>query len=89
MGSDSPGPRPTLVFIDFDEARDGQYHRPTLMVLTHPIFSAARYDLDTPITTDQYCDGTLMILQVDGAPSAPLQDIADIYKAARAVTTGL
>lgn len=82
-------PVPTLVFIDFDQARDGRYHRPRVLTLTHPIYSAARYDQDTPITTDQYCDGTLVVLQGDGEPSAPLQDLASIYSAARAVTTEL
>lgn len=80
---------PTLVFIDFDRARDGEFHRPRVLAITHPIFSAARTDLGVAVETDQYCDGTLMQLEVNGEPSGPLQDLAQAYLDTRAITTEL
>jgi hypothetical protein len=41
------------------------------------------------VSTDQYCDATMVVLEVDGEPSAPLQDLARVYFETRAVTTEL
>ena len=84
--STTPDPLPTLVFIDFDRARDGFFHRPTVHVLTHPIWSSARLFAGVEVHTDQLTDGALYVYQVDGAPSAPLQDLAAVYQERRALS---
>lgn len=80
---------PTLVFIDFDRGLDGDFHRPKVIAITHPLLSTARTDLGVAVSTDQYCDATMVVLEVDGEPSAPLQDLARVYFETRAVTTEL
>jgi phosphatidylserine/phosphatidylglycerophosphate/cardiolipin synthase-like enzyme len=75
---------PTLVFIDYDKAVDGHFHQPMAMVLTHPLWSAARLFNDREVINDQMVDGALYVLSVQGSPSTPLQDLAAIYAFHRA-----
>ncbi len=71
---------PTVVYVDFDPARDGRYHTPTVMVLTHPLYSASRLFGSSPVVTDQYIDGTMVVMSVaDVPPSPPLQALAAIH----------
>lgn len=77
-------PLATLLFVDFDRAMDGRYHKPQAMMLTHPVLSAARSYSDRPVVTDQLTDGALYVLQVHGEPTAPLQELAQLYMDVRA-----
>jgi hypothetical protein len=84
------GGLPTVLFVDFEPGRDGFFHRPRVMVLSHPIWSAARLFNGQVVETDQYIDGTLMVLSVSSiAPSEPLAVIADLYNEARATAEEL
>jgi phosphatidylserine/phosphatidylglycerophosphate/cardiolipin synthase-like enzyme len=76
-------PIPTMAFIDFDKARDGRFHAPTTMVLTHPVWSAARLFSEQEVLTDQLVDGALYVMSVRGAPTTPLQRLAELYQVQR------
>ena len=77
-------PLSTLLFVDFDRAMDGRYHKPQAMMLTHPVLSAARSYSDRAVITDQLTDGALYVLQVHGEPTSPLQELAQLYMEVRA-----
>lgn len=77
-------PLPTLVFVDFDPALDGWFHMPKAMVLTHPIYSAARLFNGEEVVNDQLVDGALYVLGAHGQPTAPLQELARLYTDVRA-----
>jgi phosphatidylserine/phosphatidylglycerophosphate/cardiolipin synthase-like enzyme len=70
------GTLPTMMFLDLEEARDGRYHEPRVLTLTHPVWSASRLSGATEVVTDQYCDGTLFGLSVRGLP--PTRAIVDL-----------
>lgn len=76
-------PLPTIVYVDYDRARDGRFHMPKAMVLTHPVISAARLFAGEEVVTDQLTDGALVVVSMHGAPSLPLQALADVYVEAR------
>lgn len=78
-------PLPTIVFVDFDRARDGRYHMPMVYVLTHPIWSAARLYADVEVLNDQLVDGALYVIGAHGQPTGLQQDLAEIYKDQRAL----
>ncbi len=82
-------PLPTLVFVDLGRGLDGRFHQPRVMVGTHPIWSAARLFNDVEVVTDQLCDGALYVLGVDGQPTAPLQELSNIYRDVRVFTEAL
>jgi hypothetical protein len=90
LQANAAGGLPTVMFVDFEPARDGFFHRPRVMVLSHPVWSAARLFNGQVVETDQYIDGTLMVLSVSSiAPSEPLAVIADLYNEARATAEEL
>jgi len=75
---------PTVVLVDFGQARDGQYHRPRAMVLTHDLFAASRLYTDDQgrtetILTDQLIDGTLWSFDVYDAPSEELLLLEELW----------
>jgi hypothetical protein len=80
---------PTLLFVDFDRARNDQFYQPRVLAVTHPIYSAGRVWNDNTVTTDQLIDGTLVIYGMQGEPSAPLQALADLYRDVRATAEAL
>lgn len=82
-------PLPTIAFIDYDRALDGRYHMPRAMMLTHPMWSAARIFAGVEVINDQLVDGALYVLEVKGEPTAPLQDLAAIYQDKRALAEAL
>ncbi|MCB9682448.1 MAG: hypothetical protein H6733_13370 [Alphaproteobacteria bacterium] len=89
LQSVSTEPLPTIAFVDYDRARDGRYHMPSAMVLTHPILSAARLFADVEVVNDQLVDGALYVVEAHGAPTQPLQDLAAIYQDQRALAEDL
>lgn len=84
-----PNPLPTLLYVDFDRARDDRFHHPRVLALTHPVYSAGRTYNDATVTSDQLIDGTLVILGMQGEPSAPLQALADLYRDVRSTAEEL
>jgi hypothetical protein len=90
LQSSSLGGIPTILFIDFDRSpHDGNFHMPMGMVLTHPIWSASRLYNEEEVVTDQLCDGTLTVLSVNGEPTKPLQDLANLYRDERTLALEL
>lgn len=75
---------PTIAFIDYDKAADGEFHEPMALVLTHPLWSASRLYNNREVTNDQLVDGSLYVLSVWGEPSRPLVDLAELYSFHRA-----
>lgn len=94
LRSTSTEPLPTLAFFDFARAPDGRYHRPRVVALTHPIWSAARVFNNTTVQTDQYCDGAAYVLWMnalatDGGPSAELVGLGELYNDLRSTAEEL
>jgi phosphatidylserine/phosphatidylglycerophosphate/cardiolipin synthase-like enzyme len=76
LQNSAAGTLPTMMFLDLEQARDGRYHEPRVLTLTHPVWSASRLSGSTEVVTDQYCDGTLFGLSVRGLP--PTRAIVDL-----------
>lgn len=89
LQSYDPVPLPTIVFVDFDKARDGRFHTPRALVLGHPIWSAARTFAGSAVVTDQLVDATLVVLGNQGEPTLPLKALADVYADRRATAEAL
>lgn len=53
---------PTIVLVDLEPGRDGRLHQPRAMVMTHPLYSAGRLFENQTVSTDQYTDGAMWVL---------------------------
>lgn len=78
--SDAPDV-PTVILIDIE---GGENALPRAFVLSHDLYSAARFFGRTEVITDQLIDGTLVVLQdkdyVEGQDAeSSLQPIVDLY----------
>lgn len=76
---------PTVVLIDFQQARDGMYHRPRAILLTHDLFSAGRFYVDSngrfdTIVTDQLIDGALWSFDAYDEPSGELLQLEELWQ---------
>lgn len=89
LRSTEPGALSTVLYIDFDRARDGAFHRPRVITVTHPIYSAGRTFSERTVTTDQLIDGTMIVYKLQGSPSAPQQELATLYRDVRATAEEL
>lgn len=76
-----PPHSPTIVLVDVEPGRDGRLHQPRAMVMTHPLYSAARlYDDGLTVyevPTDQYTDGAMWVLSDFDEPSDELVQLRD------------
>jgi phosphatidylserine/phosphatidylglycerophosphate/cardiolipin synthase-like enzyme len=75
---DNPVTTPTIVLIDVEPGRDGRLHQPRAMVLTHPLYSAARLFENASVSTDQYTDGSMWVLSDFDAASDELLVLRDL-----------
>ena len=82
-------PLPTLMFIDFDRARDGRYHHPKVVMSTMPILSAGRVYEDFEVDNEQVCDSAVFVYHAQGAPTPKMQELADVYVDLRTRTESL
>lgn len=80
---------PTVVYIDYDRARDGRFHMGKALVATHPVWSAARLSSGAEVVTDQLCDGALVVVTRHGEPGDNLIQLAGLYQDARATAEDL
>ena len=76
---------PTIVLIDFDQARDGLYHRPRAIMVTHELLSAGRFYVDSngrfeTLLTDQLMDGALWSFDAYDAPSGELLQLEELWQ---------
>ena len=75
---------PTLVFIDFEKARDSHRYQSRAMVLSHDLYSAARLHRSQEVINDQLIDGNLWVFNDYDEPSAELKALFAIFEDALA-----
>jgi len=79
---------PTVVLIDYDPARNDKRYTARAFVLSHDIYSATRLYRNEEITSDQFIDGTLLVVNDYDEPSGEMNDLSEVYETHRDVAVG-
>lgn len=79
------GHLPTIVLVDFQNARDGLKHTSYAYVLTHDLYSAARIYRGAEVVNDQLIDGALWVVSdygaIDARENAELVALYEFFQA--------
>ena len=70
---------PTLVFVDVEPARDGRYYPAQVFIVSHDLYSSARFFKTTEVVTSQLIDGTLWVVNDPTHMSQELTDLVGLW----------
>ena len=70
---------PTLVFVDVEPARDGRYYPAQVFIVSHDLYSSARFFKTTEVVTSQLIDGTLWVVNDPTHMSEELTDLVGLW----------
>lgn len=79
---------PTLVLIDYEQARNGQHYTARAYMLSHDMYAAARLYRGSEVVNDQLIDGNLFVLNDYDQPTGAMETLLETWDALYAQSEG-